>query len=202
MCVSPAMRHSVGIVKIFERNDMSKLITLPGIGGSGDTHWQTLWEREDTSILRFAPTSWDNPDLTDWVNTLENAVASVKEPPVLIAHSLACLLVPHWMKRTELRVMGVFLVAVPDPDGPVFPAQAHTFKNVPEDPISVPSVLITSSNDPYGTVEYAHKRADQWRSSIIEIGTCGHINENSGIGEWEQGRALLNAFVAGTAASV
>jgi predicted alpha/beta hydrolase family esterase len=22
-------------------------VTLPGIGGSGDPHWQTLWERAD-----------------------------------------------------------------------------------------------------------------------------------------------------------
>ena len=45
---------------------MHDIITLPGLGGSGDTHWQTLWERTDARFTRFQPASWDQPDLHDW----------------------------------------------------------------------------------------------------------------------------------------
>ena len=41
------------------------LVIIPGIGGSGPTHWQTLWESDGST--RIAPSSWDEPDLADWL---------------------------------------------------------------------------------------------------------------------------------------
>ncbi|MGZ7224897.1 alpha/beta hydrolase, partial [Streptococcus pyogenes] len=33
-------------------------LVLPGISGSGQDHWQSLWEAADTSFRRFRPSSW------------------------------------------------------------------------------------------------------------------------------------------------
>lgn len=175
----------------------ARLLTLPGIGGSGDRHWQTLWEREDPSIRRFAPSRWDRPALADWVAALEHAVAESPGPPLLVAHSLACLLVAHWAARTARSVAGAFLVAVPDPQGPVFPAEAAEFRSVPVRPLTFAALIVASTDDPFGGVDHARLRADQWRAGLAVVGAFGHLNEASELADWPQGRALLAAFRAG-----
>jgi len=75
---------------------MTDIIMLPGLGGSGVDHWQSLWERQDPCMRRFQPSSWDRPILTDWIAALERDIARSETPPILIAHSLACQLIAHW----------------------------------------------------------------------------------------------------------
>ena len=176
---------------------MHDIITLPSLGGSRDTHWQTLWERTDVRFTRFQPTSWDQPDLDDWEQSLELTVRRCARPPVLVAHSLACLLVAHWAARFPSAIAGAFLVAVPDPDGANFPGEAASFKSLPDRALRFPSLIIASTNDPYGELEMTRRRARDWRSGLIVLGALGHINASSGLGDWPQGRALLDAFSAG-----
>lgn len=117
---------------------MTSIIILPGIGGSGEAHWQTLWEEQDPRMQRFRPTNWDEPDLTDWISALERSVAAAPAPPVLVAHSLACLLVAHWQQASALPVAGAFLVAVPDPQAAAFPNEAKGFANPPTEALRFP----------------------------------------------------------------
>jgi uncharacterized protein len=175
---------------------MRKIITLPGIGGSGDEHWQTLWEAGSKDFARFSPSSWDEPRLEDWVAALDAAVAASDGPPVLLAHSLACLLVAHWQARSALPVAGAMLVAVPDPLGAAFPAEAASFADPPEQRLRFPSVIAASGNDPFGTMDHARRRAGEWGSRLVEMGDVGHINAGSGLGDWPAGRMLLADFMA------
>jgi uncharacterized protein len=178
---------------------MTDIIILPGIGGSGEKHWQTRWEKADPRYQRFAPADWDRPDLKDWIEALDRAVGGASKPPLLVAHSLACLLVAHWQQASIAPVAGAFLVAVPNPQAPAFPTEAASFANPPSRKFRFPSLVIASANDPYGMVEYARGRATQWGSGIVEVGELGHINETSGLEDWPQGKALLTAFAAGVA---
>lgn len=178
---------------------MSTIITLPGIGGSGGDHWQTLWEATDGRFHRFAPSSWDEPELDDWITALDRAVAESSAPPVLVAHSLACLLVAHWQARSLRAVAGAMLVAVPDPDGPAFPAAARSFARPPQTRFRFPSFIVASANDPYSTTDHARIRAEQWGSRLVEAGERGHINAASGVRAWPTGRTLLAEFMDETA---
>jgi len=177
---------------------MRTLITLPGIGGSGDNHWETLWELSDPSIRRFQPPDWNRPQLTSWCDALQNAVEAARHPAILIAHSLACLLVAHWAARSRLSIAGVFLVAVPDPDGPVFPVEADSFRAVPGNRLPFQSLIVASEDDPYGSLDYVRRRSEQWGSTMVNIGKCGHINELCNLGAWPAGRSLLENFRAQT----
>jgi predicted alpha/beta hydrolase family esterase len=177
---------------------MAEIVILPGIGGSGETHWQTFWEHTNPRARRFQPKSWDQPDLADWIEALDRAVAAAAEPPLLVSHSLACLLVAHWQRVSSLAVAGAFLVSVPNPQSVTFPAEATAFAAVPEGRLRFPSLIIASSDDPYGEVAYARTRAAQWGSGIVEVGALGHINSRSGIADWPSGLALFRAFAAGT----
>jgi predicted alpha/beta hydrolase family esterase len=175
---------------------MTEFIHLPGIGGSGKSHWQTCWEETNPAIRRFRPANWDQPDLEDWIGALERAVREARTPPVLVAHSLACLLVAHWHQASSSPIKGAFLVSVPDPSSPAFPSQAAGFAKVPQRRFSFPSLIVASSNDPYGSLSYANSRAQQWGSALTAIGAFGHINDQSGLGDWPEGHALLTDFAA------
>lgn len=173
---------------------MTEFIHLPGIGGSGQSHWQTRWEETNPAIRRFQPTSWDQPDLEDWIEAVERAIREARTPPILVAHSLACLLVAHWHRASSSPIKGAFLVSVPDPSSTSFPAQAAGFADVPRERLSFPSLIVASTNDPYGSLPYVQARANQWGSALTVIGAFGHINGQSGLDNWPEGWALLTDF--------
>jgi hypothetical protein len=176
---------------------MHTFITLPGIGGSGDDHWQSHWERTSERFKRFTPPSWKKPELSSWIDAVDKALLTAKVRPVLVAHSLACLLVAHWAARSTKSVAGAFLVSVPDPMGSKFPADAASFGNAPVIPLPFPTLIVASTNDPYGTIAYSRSRAKMWCTGLVEVGALGHINGASGVGDWLHGRQLLEAFCTG-----
>ncbi|MCB1467753.1 MAG: serine hydrolase family protein [Rhizobiaceae bacterium] len=176
---------------------MTSFITLPGIGGSGETHWQTHWEASDPRFTRFHPSDWEKPHLADWQEALELQIDNSPSPPVLVAHSLAGLLVAHAAEMIAGRVMGAFLVAVPDPASAAFPAAAASFANPPRHRLPFPALIVASANDPYAAPGFVKERAEEWDAGFVEIGPCGHINGASGLGIWDQGRMLFGAFCAG-----
>lgn len=177
---------------------MTPAIVLPGIDGSGADHWQTVWEAQDPSLVRFRPASWDHPELDDWVMALEAAVEAAPAPPLLVVHSLACLLVAHWAARSARPIRGAFLVSVPDPKSPPFPPAARSFAEPPRRRFPFPALIVASTNDPFGTIEYSRSRAEEWGAGYVVAGAYGHMNGASGLGEWTQGKALFEAFKAGT----
>lgn len=175
---------------------MTDFIILPGSGGSGEAHWQTRWQRANPAMRRFSPASWELPDFDNWVAALETAVSQATTPPVLIAHSLSCLLVAHWQTMSSRQIGGAFLVAVPDPASTVYPAYGKPFADTPRDPLRFPSLIVASTNDPYDPHGYARAKAGQWGSELHIAGPLGHINSDSGLGDWPEGMALLVAFVS------
>jgi len=133
-------------------NDGVVALIVPGIGNSGPGHWQTLWEERHPGWQRVQQRDWDRPVCAEWLRGLDAAMARLSAPPVLIAHSMGCLLVAHWAKRSSLPVRAAFLVAVPDPAGPMFPPAAQGFQPVPSEKLRFPSLVVASSNDPFGSV--------------------------------------------------
>lgn len=169
----------------------TSVLVLPGIGNSGPDHWQSLWEAAHPSFVRVEQRDWDSPVCEEWLSSLERHVARAGGDVVLAAHSLACLVVSHWAQQTDLRVKGALLVAPPNPDGPGFPKEASGFSPVPAKEFAFPSIVVASSSDPYGTLEFAQSCAGAWGSRFVNAGAVGHINSSSGLGEWREGFALL-----------
>jgi predicted alpha/beta hydrolase family esterase len=65
------------------------------------------------------------------------------------------------------------LVAPADVDSPAHPDQIRNFSPIPLLKLDYPSILITSSNDPYISVERAAFLAEKMGSSFINIGKKG-----------------------------
>lgn len=174
------------------------IVTIPGIFGSGEAHWQTRWEALHPGLVRFAPADWAAPDLAEWLAALDRAVAAAGEPPLLVAHSLGCLLVAHFA-RTGRPVRGAFLVAVPDPTGTHFPLEARSFAPLPDGPLPFPALIVASADDPYAPGG-SRAVAENWGAGLVELGPHGHLNSASGLGDWPEGWNLLTAFRAGAGA--
>jgi len=51
--------------------------------------------------------------------------------------------------------------------------------------------VVVSGNDPYGSSEHSEQLAAAWGSRVVHIGSCGHINAESGLGAWQEGYELL-----------
>ena len=57
--------------------------------------------------------------------------------------------------------------------------------------------IVGSENDPYMTPERTKFFAEAWGAKLFNAGALGHINSDSNLGEWEQGRAFLAEFEKG-----
>ncbi len=172
------------------------VLILPGLGNSGPQHWQTLWEQRHLHFQRVNQRDWIRPVCGEWVGVLDAAVKTCTSPPVLVAHSLACLLVAHWASRSTSAIRGALLVAIPDPDAPEFPADARGFSPLPMRPFPFSSIVVASADDPLGSLAHATHCAAVWRSDCVEIGAAGHINADSGLGDWNEGYVLLQRLLA------
>lgn len=174
-------------------------LIVPGYANSGPGHWQTRWEALDPTFVRVAMPDWDRPVCDDWCDALDRAISAGGSQPVRIAaHSLGCLTVAAWAARSRgragraaLNVAGALLVAVPDPHGAEFPSDASGYEHVPMEPLPFPTIVVASSDDPYGGVPFAQRCAKAWASRFIDIGPRGHINAQSGLGDWPEGLAWL-----------
>jgi predicted alpha/beta hydrolase family esterase len=170
------------------------VIVLPGFGNSGPGHWQTLWEEHHPAWRRVDLGRWDAPRCADWISALDSFLSRYETPPILVAHSLACLLVAHWAQQSTVSIRGAFLVAVPEPASPQFPATAQGFSPVPMCRLSFSSMVIASRNDSFGSFAHAQRCATAWGSRFVDVGEAGHINADSGIGDWPAGYALYLKF--------
>ena len=87
------------------------LLILPGLNNSGPQHWQTQWQERKANALRLEPSSWSAPELNDWMSALDRAVRACAAPPILVAHSMGCLLSVCWAAKhhSDLSITGAFL---------------------------------------------------------------------------------------------
>jgi predicted alpha/beta hydrolase family esterase len=177
--------------------EIAPLLFLPGLNGSGPEHWQTSWEARSPGAMRLQPTSWSTPELSDWMSAMDRAAAACVSPPILVAHSMGCLLAVSWamQHQSSSSIRGAFLVAPPNFRRPEFPAPSFT--QVPSSPVPHPLLVIASTNDPYSAIEVARAMAHQWGAGFVSVGARGHISTEPGNGEWQEGLHLLEAFASG-----
>ena len=124
-----------------------------------------------------------------------DAIDASPQPPILVAHSLGCLVAAHWAARHHRPLHALLLVAVPDPEGPNFPADAKGFAPLPA---VLPAqrdlprrVLMSSTSDPYSTPGFSAQCASAWNAEHVVLGARGHLNADSGLGDWPQGWELV-----------
>lgn len=171
------------------------VLIIPGFGGSGPEHWQSRWQKLHPGWQRVEQDDWLQPAYPLWSESLEQVVAACTRPPLLVAHSLGCLLAARWASEAGHAIHGILLVAPPDPTGPLFPQTASGFSPLPTQELPCNSILVASRNDDYGDLIFAASCAARWGSQFIDAGYAGHINADSQLGDWPAGLALLEKLI-------
>jgi predicted alpha/beta hydrolase family esterase len=173
------------------------LLIVPGLGDSGQEHWQNYWLTKYESSQKVIQNDWDKPVLEDWLHKLNEAIAAIDGKIIIVAHSLAAVLVAHWSTTNNTqKIAGALLVAAADVDSRSHtPKETWNFSPIHLSKLDYPSIVVTSSNDPYISVERAQFLAEQWGSAFVNIGPKGHLNSDSQLGYWEEGQAILQSLV-------
>lgn len=179
-------------VEVSNPQHMTHYFIIPGYQGSGADHWQTWIESTQPNFHRIEQRDWENPNLTEWAENIDKAIAGYDpESVVLVAHSLGCLTVAEWVKRYNRSVKAAMLVAPPDVVRVNERIGEDLIEGEPTQHIPFPTTLVASTNDPWISIERAQYFAQHWGSEFINIGEAGHINNLSGFGVWEEGLEIL-----------
>lgn len=174
---------------------MVNYLIVPGLGGSGEKHWQTWLENTQSNFRRIEQRNWDEPDMDTWVETLNTVVSGYDEQTVvLVAHSLGCLTVSEWFRRYGKKVKGAMLVAPPEVPLVHKALNRRLFDQNPVVGLSFPSVVVASTTDQWSAIENIQQYADAWGSYFVNIGAAGHINADSGHYEWKQGLEIIKSM--------
>ena len=164
-----------------------KVLLLHGWGGSDYPHWQSWLAGElakDYGTVAFP--LLDNPHFPSknrWVRQVK-ALLEEFRPHTVICHSLANNLWFHLCKETFTPVERLLLVAPPRLDLDIDTLKTFYPVTVPDDLYAKEAFLVTSTTDPYLDVDEARalQKALDIPMKVIENG--GHLNEESGYGEW------------------
>ena len=173
---------------------------VPGLGGSGANHWQTIWVARLPRCGRVVQRDWDRPDRELWLQALRRAIEAADAPVVLAAHSLGCALVAHaaarWPALIARAVRAALLVAPADVDSPAHtPPETRGFAPMPQARLPFAATVIASGDDPYVTFARARAFAAAWGADLVDAGAVGHINAASGLGDWPAGQRALQALI-------
>jgi predicted alpha/beta hydrolase family esterase len=167
------------------------IVIVPGWRDSGPGHWQSLWAERMQGAVRVVQDDWITPTRAAWVAALEKRVLESPGPVIVAAHSLGCIATTHLSPAAVARISGALLVAPADPERR---AVFSDFAPVPYAKLPYRSIVVASSNDPYCPVRLAGAYSRAWGSEFVRMQNAGHINIESGHGDWPLGLALLQSL--------
>jgi predicted alpha/beta hydrolase family esterase len=169
-------------------------LILHGYQGSGPGHWQT-WL---AGRLRSLDATVAYPDLPDaeapqprsWLEALVGELDALATPPVVLCHSLACLLWLHHAAAGGKPAERVLLVAPPSLAGA--PETLASFFPAPLDAAALAASapegarLVHSDNDPFCPEGAGELYARALGVPADLLPGRGHLNPDAGLGPWPQ----------------
>lgn len=170
-----------------------QVLTVPGLHGSGPGHWQSRWEQKFPDWQRVEQHDWSRPSLPLWAERVSEGVMRAQRVAsrgaVLVAHSFGCLAALRQVALDPVGIAGALLIAPADPDKFGVAALLPAYR------LPFPTILVASRNDPWMPQRTAFSWGTLWGSELVDAGMLGHINADSGLGEWPEGLAVLDTLV-------
>jgi uncharacterized protein len=170
-------------------------LVLHGWQGSGAGHWQSwLVERLRSSGEFVSYPELPEPDaprLDRWLDALERELARQPDSPVVVCHSLACVL---WLQHAHEGAAGgraqrALLVAPPSPSATLPGVQG--FFPLAVEPAEVAraagsTLIAASDDDPYCPEGAGRLYGEPLDVPVHLLEGGGHVNPDSGYGPWPQ----------------
>ena len=173
-----------------------KVLLLHGWGGSDYPHWQSWIAGEiakDYGTVAFP--LLDNPHFPTKNRWMKQVKQLLKEfqPDVVICHSLANSLWFHLCNEGEIaKVKRLLLVAAPKMDLSIDTIKTFFPVEAPVKLYADEVLMVSSDNDPYMSNEEANLLSDSLGVEMKVLENAGHINAESGYGEWPWLKEWLN----------
>jgi predicted alpha/beta hydrolase family esterase len=174
------------------------VLIVPGLRDHVPEHWQTLLAQRLPRAASVQPLEHDKLSCAARVAALDDAIAKIAGPVILVAHSAGVMITVHWAQRHERPIQGALLVTPPDfeaplPDGYPTPGAlaANGWLPSPRLPLPFPSIVGGSRNDPLARFERVAEMAAAWGSRLVDLGEVGHLNPAAGYGQWPRAEALI-----------
>ena len=182
------------------------VLIVPGLRDHLPEHWQTHLERrlpEAVSVPRMEADAPEKLSCAAWVARLDEALARIDGPVILVAHSAGVMIVAHWALRHRRPIEGALLATPADLESPLpqgYPTREVLAQNgwlpTPRVPLPFRSIVAASSNDPLARLERVAGLAARWGSSLVHLGAVGHLNPASGFGEWPRAEQFVRELCA------
>ena len=169
----------------------AEIVFIPGSAGLDERHWLARWQGRLSTGRRLEIDPADTANPGSWVQKIALAVNEAQRPVVLVAHGLGVTASIHAAGGFSVPVAGAFLVAPADPS-----TKGNAFQPFPVGPLAFPSVLVASRNDPHCDFMRAEEFAADWGSQLIDAGTVGRLDVESGHGPWPEGSLTFARFVS------
>jgi len=175
------------------------ILIVPGLRDHVEEHWQTILERKLPKACSVAPLEHDKLSCAARVEALQDAIARIDGPIILVAHSGGVMITIHWAQKYQRPIQGALLAAPADLESPLpagYPSVDALRDNgwlpLPRQALPFPSIVAASTNDPLGDFARVSQLAEAWGSKVVNIGAVGHLNPASGFGEWPEAQALID----------
>lgn len=175
-----------------------RVLFVDGWYGPDPGDWQELWLSDLPGATRVAQDDWEAPERDAWVARLDGAIVASPEPPLLVAHSLGCIALAHWIAGGAGRPVRAAMLATPaDVEANPEPV-LRSFAPVPRVAFPFPAVLVASRTDSWMSPRRAGEFAAAWGADFIDAGDIGHLMASQGFGPWPRGRQVLAELMART----
>jgi len=179
------------------------ILIVPGLRDHMPDHWQTILEKNLPKASTVPRMGHDKLSCAAWVFKLDEALAQIQGPVVLVAHSAGCMIVVHWAQHHRRAIKGALLATPPDFESPLpegYPTPEVLRQNgwlpTPRAPLPFPSIVAASANDPLARSDRVAELATVWGSRYVDLGNVGHLNPAAGFGPWPRAEELVREFAA------
>jgi uncharacterized protein len=175
------------------------ILIVPGLRVHVEDHWQTILARKLPKVHVVPLPERDKLSCAARIEALDQALASITGPVVLVCHSAGVMITVHWAQHHQREIRGALLAAPPDFESPLpdgYPSVETLRQNgwlpTPRTRLPFPSIVAASTNDPLARIEAVTELANGWGSRLVDVGVVGHLNPASGIGEWPRAVEFVN----------
>jgi predicted alpha/beta hydrolase family esterase len=168
-------------------------LVLHGWQGSGPGHWQTwLVDRlrsHGESVSYPELPEPDTPRLDRWLEALEHELTRQPDAPVVVCHSLACVL---WLQYAHAGAVGAhaeraLLVSPPSPSAEL-PGVEGFFPLAVEPAAAAraagSTLIVASDDDPYCVEGAERLYGEPLELPVHVVAGGGHLNADAGYGPW------------------
>jgi predicted alpha/beta hydrolase family esterase len=178
------------------------VLFVPGLRDHVPEHWQTLLQAQIPNSRSVPPLEHDKLSRAARVAALDEALAAIDGPVVLVAHSAGVMITVHWAQQHHRKIRGALLAAPADLEHPMpagYPTHAtlqeHGWLPIPRARLPFPTIVGASRNDPLARYERVEQMARDWGGELVDLGEVGHLNPAAGYGEWPYAMTLVERLL-------